>query len=83
MKTLRAHNSKHTFSTWYVIEWKQRYILGIPHLPSRRGLVGSVLAYKTKSQGSSPRPDNKTKYEKYFFGDFLSQQISGKNSESK
>ena len=38
----------------------------------RRGLVGSVLAYKTKSQGSSPRPDIKMKYEKYFFGDFLS-----------
>ena len=50
---------------------------------SRRGLVRSVLAYLTKSQGSSPRPDIKTKYEKYFFGDFLSQQISGKNSESK
>ena len=25
-----------------------------------------------KSQGSSSRPDIKTKYEKYFFGDFLS-----------
>ena len=50
---------------------------------SRRGLVGSVLAYYTKSQGSSLRPDIKTKYEKYFFSDFLSQQISGKNSESK
>ena len=24
-----------------------------------------------KTQGSSPRPDIKTKYEKYFFGDFL------------
>ena len=23
-------------------------------------------------RGSSPRPDSKTKYEKYFFGDFLS-----------
>ena len=39
---------------------------------SRRGLVGSVLAYWTKIQGSFPRPDIKTKYEKYFFGDFLS-----------
>ena len=33
--------------------------LDIPH-SDRRG------------QGSSPRPDIKTKYEKYFFGDFLS-----------
>ena len=30
------------------------------------------MAYKTESQGSSPRPDIKTKYEKYFCGDFLS-----------
>ena len=29
-----------------------------------------VLAYLTKSQGLSPRPEIKTKYEKYFFGDF-------------
>ena len=27
-----------------------------------------MLAYKTKSQGSSPRTDIKTKYENYFFG---------------
>ena len=39
---------------------------------SRRGLVGSVLAYKAKSQDSNPRSDIKTKYEKYFFSDFLS-----------
>ena len=39
---------------------------------SRRGLVGSVLAYLTKSQGSSPWPDIK-----------IEIQISGKNSESK
>ena len=31
--------------------------------------------YYTKSQGSSPRPDIKTKYEKYFFGDFFSADI--------
>ena len=49
------------------------------YLVFRRGLVVSVLAYYTKSQGSSPRPEIKTKFEKYFFGDFL----SGKNSESK
>ena len=30
-----------------------------------------------KGQGSSPRPDIKPKYEKYFFGDFLSAD-SGK-----
>ena len=48
-------------------------ILSYLQLPwSHRGLIGSVLAYYTKSQGSSPRPDIKTKYEKYFFGDFLS-----------
>ena len=29
------------------------------------------------------RPDIKTKCKKYFSGDFLFQQISGKNSESK
>ena len=45
---------------------------------SRRGLVGSVLAYYTKSQGSSPRPDIKTKYEKYFFGDFLLRRFLAK-----
>ena len=33
-------------------------------LANRRGLVDSMLAYLTKSQGSSPRPDIKTKYEK-------------------
>ena len=38
----------------------------------RRGLIGSVLAYSTKSQGSSPKSDIKTKYKKYFFRDFLS-----------
>ena len=36
-----------------------------------------------KAQCSSPSSGIKTKYKKYFFGDFLSQQISGKNSESK
>ena len=41
---------------------------------SRRGLVGSVLAYQTKTQGSSPRPDIKSKYEKYFFGGFINRQ---------
>ena len=39
---------------------------------SRRGLVGSVLGYWMKSQGSSQRPDIKTKYEKYFFCDIFS-----------
>ena len=38
--------------------------------PRSRGLVGSVLAYWTKSQGSSPRPDIKTKYEKVFLWRF-------------
>ena len=27
---------------------------------------------RRKSPGSSPRPNNKIKYEKYFFGDILS-----------
>ena len=39
---------------------------------NRRGLVGSVLANWTKRQGSNLRPDIKTKYKKYFFGDLLS-----------
>ena len=42
---------------------------------SRRGLVIRVLFYLTKSQGSSPRPYIKTKYEKYFYGDFLSADV--------
>ena len=45
---------------------------------NRRGLVGSVLACYTKSQGSSPRPDIKTKYVKYFLGDFLSADFGQK-----
>ena len=49
---------------------------------SRRGLEGSVLAYSTKSQGSSPRPDIKMKYEKNFFGDFLSANFWQKLWES-
>ena len=49
---------------------------------SRRDVVGSVLAYYTKTQGSSPRPDIKIKYEKYSSA-ISSQQISGKSSESK
>ena len=32
------------------------------------------------SQGSSPRPNIKTKYKKYFFSAISFQQISGKNS---
>ena len=39
---------------------------------SHGGLIGSVLAYQTQSQGSSPGPDIKTKYKKYFLGDFIS-----------
>ena len=39
---------------------------------SRRSLLGSVLAYQMKSQVSSPRPDIKIIFEKYFFGNFLS-----------
>ena len=50
---------------------------------SRRGLVGSVLAYSTKSQGSRPRPDIKTKYDKYFFGHFLLADFWQKLWESK
>ena len=51
---------------------------------SRRAVVGSVCwLIRRKNQGSSPRPDIKTKYLKYFFGDFLSQQISAKNSENE
>ena len=42
---------------------------------SRRNLVDRVLAYQTYSQGSSPSPDIKTKYKKYFFGDFLSEYV--------
>ena len=50
---------------------------------SRRALVGSVLAYQTKSQGSSSRSDIKTKYEKYFCGDFLSAKFLVKTLRSK
>ena len=38
---------------------------------TRRGLVGSVLTYYMKSQGSRPRPDINTKYQNYFCGDFF------------
>ena len=48
----------------------------------KSGLVGSVLAYWTRSQCSSPRPDIKTK-SKSISSAISSQQISGKNSESK
>ena len=61
--------------TQYLISKCKYFVLLLLNLMkkySRRGLVGSVSAYQTKSQGSSPRPDIKTKYEKYFFGDFLS-----------
>ena len=49
---------------------------------SRCGLVGSVLAYYTKGQGSRTRPDIKTKYEKYFLGDFISADFWQKLWES-
>ena len=45
---------------------------------NRRGLVGSVLTYQAKSQGSRPWEDINTKYVKYFFGDFLSADYSQK-----
>ena len=38
-------------------------------------MVGSMLAYQMKNQGSNPRPDIVTKYEKYFFDDFLSSDF--------
>ena len=41
----------------------------------RRDLIGSLLAYQTKSQGSSRKRDTKTKYKKYFYGDFLSADV--------
>ena len=44
------------------------------NLWTRRSLVGNVLNYYTLSQGSSSMPAIKTKYKKYFFGDFLSAQ---------
>ena len=50
---------------------------------NRRGIVGSMLAYYTKSQGLSPRLDIKTKYENYFFVDFFSADFWPKLSESK
>ena len=70
---------KHALMIWRrLVEKFKNYALYVYHdsesnyaLRSRRGLVSSVLAYETKSKGSSPRPDIKTKYEKYFFGGFL------------
>ena len=38
---------------------------------------------RCKARVRIPGQSSKTKYEKYYFGDFLSQQICGKNSKNK
>ena len=43
----------------------------------------TVVCWFIRRQGSSPRPDIKTKYKKSICSAISSQQISGKNSESK
>ena len=70
----------HVVCFFFIQEWRDlqfkvdsvRWIFRKLIMVNRRGLVGSVLAYQTKSQDSSPWPDIKTKYEKYFLGDFIS-----------
>ena len=57
---------KHTF--WH----RQQLLFGVSLLrvSCRHGLEDSVLAYQTKSQGSSSSPDIKTKYKKVFLRRF-------------
>ena len=75
---INVDGAPHTLSATVAI------FLGVRSVRGRRGLVGSVSAYYTKSQGSSPRLDIKTKYKKYFFGRFLAKTLRvNKNCHEK
>ena len=63
------------------IHWRP-YFEGLCFLQSRRGLVCNVSAYLTQKPGFvsqvSPQKKKKMKYEKYFFGGFLSADFGQK-----
>ena len=74
IKTTPWMRNKHCELNYYVTQFLnghecfRKYLHRFGHDTwSRRGIVGSVLAYYLR-----PRLSIKTKYEKYFFGDFLS-----------
>ena len=60
---------------WDEITEEILFVFGFNVWPWARTLVPGNQENWGWNQGSSPRPDIKTKFEKYFFGDFLSSDL--------